>query len=273
MAVKNAELKALTDLCGESAAVGTPFDADALTDAYLEHGRRLAPMICDSSDLLHRKVDSGCKILFEGANAVQLDVDHGTYPYVTSSHTSALGVYSGSGLPGGTVGHVVGICKLYTSRVGGGPFPTELHDDTADRIREVGGEYGTTTGRPRRCGWLDLVAIKYAARLCGVTNLACTGLGVLAGMKTLKVCVGYRYRGKLLEDYPSDARVLDEVEPILESMEGFPAQVDQCHDFDELPAGAVAYLDKVAAFVGIPVSMVCVGRRRDQILAPPCDRA
>lgn len=273
VSVKNAILKALTDLCGEDAATGTPFDADALAEQYVQYGRRLAPMICDTSDLLLGKVEAGCKVLFEGANAVLLDVDHGTYPYVTSSHCSALGVYPGSGLPGGTVQHVVGICKLYTSRVGGGPFPTELHDATSQRIREVGGEYGTTTGRPRRCGWLDLVAIRYTSRLCGATSLACTGLSVLAGMENLKVCVGYRYRGEVLKDYPADARILDEVEPVLETMEGFPGPVDQCREFGELPPGARAYLQYVSSFVGVPVSLVCVGRRRDQILAPPSAHA
>lgn len=270
--IKNAILYALAQHCGTDEQF-TPIDGDALIDEYLQYGDRLRPMVCDTTYLLHDAIDRGQVVLFEGANAVLLDIDHGTYPFVTSSHCSSLGVYPGSGVPGGTLEDVIGIVKLYTSRVGGGPFPTELDNETGSRIRDVGREYGTTTGRPRRCGWLDLTAVRYAARVCGVTKLACTGLSVLAGLEALKVCTGYRYRGGTLPHFPADAEVLAAVEPEYEQFPGFPGPVDTCQRFEDLPAEARAYLGFVEEFIGAPVTMACVGRRRDQILFPKTNGA
>lgn len=262
--VKNLMLAALAGDCGQAFE---PFDAAKLADEYLGYGERLRPHVCDTTKLLHEAIAGGRQVLFEGANAVLLDVDHGTYPFVTSSSCSSAGVFSGTGVPGSTLSNVVGIVKLYTSRVGGGPFVSELFDETAQRIRDVGREYGTTTGRPRRCGWLDLVAVRYTAAISGATALACTGLSVLARLPKLKACVGYRYRGRLLDAYPADGRVLAEVEPVYQEFEGFPQSVDGCRRYEDLPVQARTFIEFAQKFVGVPVRFVCVGRRRDQILS------
>ena len=261
--IKNLLLGALAEQCG---ADFEPFDAAALCDEYVGYGQRLAPHICDTTQLLQQVRADGRQMLFEGANANLLDVDHGTYPFVTSSNCSSLGLYAGAGVPGGTLTNVVGIVKLYTSRVGGGPFPTELKNETGDRLREAGNEYGTTTGRPRRCGWLDLVATRYTTALSGVTALACTGLSVLAGVDPLQVCVGYRHRGRQLDHFPADADTLDAVEPVCEQLPGFEGPVDGCASFEQLPRAAQDYVAFIERFVDVPIRMVCVGRRRDQIL-------
>lgn len=261
--IKNAMLQALAQQCNETI---TPFDADVLTDEYLGYTEQLRPHITDTTRLLQDAMASGKKILFEGANATLLDVDHGTYPFVTSSSCSSSGVFTGTGVPGNTLKNVVGIVKLYTSRVGGGPFTTELFDDTADRIREVGKEFGTTTGRPRRVGWLDLVATRYTASVNGVTAFACTGLSVLAGLPEVKVCIGYKHNGKTLDSFPADINVLSKVEPVIKTFPGFKGPVDGCKSFAELPIEARNYVEFIDGFTGVPIKMVCVGRRRDQIL-------
>lgn len=261
--IKNVMLGALAKQCGREY---TPFSADALTDEYAAYGKQLAIHITDTTALLLDAIDSKKRILFEGANATLLDVDHGTYPFVTSSSCASLGIYAGSGVPGGTLSHVIGIVKSYTSRVGGGPHPTELKDATGDRIREIGKEFGTTTGRPRRVGWLDLCAIRYTARLSGVTAIASTGLSVLAGLPKLKVCVGYKLDGKELPSFPADSGVLSVAEPIYKELDGFEQALGNCRKFSELPAAARRYIEFVEEFVDVPVKLVCVGRRRDQIL-------
>jgi adenylosuccinate synthase len=263
VALKNLLLGALAAECGEPFE---PFDAEAMCQQYVAYGQRLAPHICDTARVLQEAIDNDQRILFEGANANLLDVDHGTYPFVTSSNCSSLGIYAGAGVPGGTLEHVLGIVKLYTSRVGGGPFPTELHADLGEELRTKGKEYGTTTGRPRRCGWLDLVATRYTAKLSGVTALACTGLSVIADIDPLQICVGYSYRGQRLDHFPADADTLAAVEPIYEQMPGFAGPIDECARFDDLPDAARAYVAFVEQFVGVPITMVCVGRRRDQVL-------
>ena len=264
VAVKNVMLQSLATACG---GPFEPLDADRISGQLVEQAGRLMPHVCDTTALLQERIAAGQQVLFEGANAAMLDIDHGTYPFVTSSQCSSLGISGGSGIPGGLLRHIIGIVKLYTSRVGGGPFPTELHEADSERIRHLGAEFGTTTGRPRRCGWLDLVATRYAARLCGTTALACTGISVLAGLDELKVCVGYRLRGRKLETFPSCASDLGAVEPIYEQFEPFDGPLDGCTLFDQLPSGARAYIEFIERFVGVPVAMVCVGRRRDQILA------
>jgi adenylosuccinate synthase len=209
-------------------------------------------------------MDAGKRLLFEGANATLLDIDHGTYPFVTSSNCSSLGVHTGAGIPGQKVTNVLGIVKAYQTRVGGGPMPTELFDDTGDRIREVGKEYGTTTGRPRRVGWLDLMALRYTAEVSGATGIALMLMDVLAGMTELKLCTGYSYRGRELENFPADAAVLEALEPVYETVPGFEGPIDGCRRFDDLPPGARAYLQRIEQFVGVPVVLVSVGPRRDQ---------
>ena len=259
--VKNTVLGALAAQCGEAYE---PFDAGPLLDDTLKLAQVLRPHICDTGHLLHESSKAGKRLLFEGANAALLDIDHGTYPYVTSSNCSSLGVHTGTSIPGHQVANVLGIVKAYQTRVGGGPMPTELFDAIGDRIREVGKEYGTTTGRPRRVGWLDLVALKYTARLSGATGIALMLLDVLAGLPELKVCTGYRYNGERLENFPADANVLDEVEPIYETVPGFEQSVEDCRSFDELPEHAKAYIRKIELFVGVPVVLASVGPARDQ---------
>lgn len=264
--IKNLILEALARACDEPFE---PCNAQELGDTYLRYAQSLMPHICDTTTLLHEAVQAGKHLLFEGANATLLDIDHGTYPFVTSSNCSSLGIYTGTGLPGRTIRQVIGVVKLYTSRVGGGPFITELHDDMAHHLREVGREYGTTTGRPRRCGWLDLVAVKYAATISGAKTLACTGLSVLSNLPEIKVCVGYRHNGCELTSFPADAEVLAHVEPIYETLPGFTGPVDQCTTYGELPAEADAYIQRIEEYVGATIRIACVGPRRDQILVRP----
>jgi adenylosuccinate synthase len=242
-----------------------PFDAAAVTETFAGYGDRLRPYVTDTTALLHEASAAGQRILFEGANAVMLDIDHGTYPFVTSSNASALGIPAGAGIPPSWVNRVYGVVKGYTSRVGAGPFPTELSGELADTIRDLGQEYGTTTGRPRRCGWLDLVAVGYGARLCGVTDLVLTGLSVLSGLDRVRACVEYRLHGERLTTLPADAAALAEAEPVYEEVDGW-GPLDECTGYEDLPAAARAYVDLVAAHVA-PVSLVCIGRRRDQVLA------
>jgi len=264
--IKNALLGALAGMCGQAFE---PFDVDQLYQQYREYARVLRPHVCDTAQLIHRAFDQGKRVLFEGANATLLDVDHGTYPFVTSSNCSSLGIYPGAGVPGRKVEHLIGVVKAYSTRVGGGPMPTELNDAVGERIREVGREYGTTTGRPRRCGWLDLMALKYTARINGVTGISLMMLDVLAGLERLKVCVGYRCRGGPVEVFPAEAAILEEVEPVYIEVEGFDAAIDDCRSFDELPSPAQAYVRLVEEHVGVPVRMISVGPRRDQVIVPP----
>ncbi len=274
--VRNATLGALADVADQPFQ---PWDADRMAEMYLEYGERLKPYICDTATLLHHSMAAGKQLLFEGANACLLDVDHGTYPYVTSSNCASVGIYPGAGVPGGTVRRVVGVAKLYTSRVGAGPFPTEQDNDTGQAIRDRGNEYGTTTGRPRRCGWIDLFALKYTMRLSGVTELACTGLSVLSGLDELQLCTGYRHNGVELDGYPADAMVLDEVEPIYRTVAGFTEDISGIERYEDLPSAARDYVGTIEQYLGVPARMVCVGRKRSQILQPhageptPCQPA
>ena len=263
VAVKNAMLAGLANAAGEAIE---PFDARKLADEFLGYGQALKEHICDTTQLLHESIAGGKELLFEGANAALLDIDHGTYPFVTSSNCSSLGVGPGSGVPVSKVNHTIGIMKAYQTRVGGGPMPTELHDETGQRIRDVGREYGTTTGRPRRCGWLDLVSVKYTAMISGATGLGLMLFDVLAGLPKLKVCTAYTHKGKTLNGYPADSSVLAEVEPVYEEVEGFGEDIRDCRRYADLPAAAKAYVEKIEAFVGVPVSIVSVGPARDQTL-------
>lgn len=261
IAVKNTVLASLAKQCDQPF---TPFDVDAVLKDTLEYAKVLRPHICDSAHLLHTSMDAGKRLLFEGANATLLDIDHGTYPFVTSSNCSSLGVHTGTGVPGHKVTNVLGIVKAYQTRVGGGPMPTELEGETADRIREVGKEYGTTTGRPRRVGWLDLVALKYTATLSGATGIALMLMDVLSGLPELKLCTSYQHNGETLTNFPADAGVLDSLTPVYETVPGFDEPIDECKRFSDLPENALAYIKRIEQFVGVPVSLVSVGPRRDQ---------
>ncbi len=261
--IKNATLAALAHYAGEEF---TPFEVDALLAWLTPLADQLTPHIADTGALLHERIDAGQRVLFEGANATLLDIDHGTYPYVTSSNCSSLGVHPGTGVAGHHVPNVIGIVKAYQTRVGGGPMPTELHDEVGDRIREVGREFGTTTGRPRRCGWLDLVALKYTARISGATGLAIMLLDVLAGLYELKVCTAYEIDGKTTERFPATPGALGKAKPKLETLPGFAEPVDTARRWDELPEHARGYLGFIEGFVGVPVVMASVGPRRDQTI-------
>ncbi|MCA9289774.1 MAG: adenylosuccinate synthase [Phycisphaerales bacterium] len=267
-------LERLSVICSlrtaELAALGVdapPLDPAALTAKYGAFGRRLASHIEDTTYLLHDCHRAGRSILFEGANACLLDIDHGTYPYVTSSNCSALGIPAGTGIPGALIGRVYGIMKAYSTRVGEGPFPTELHDETGHRIRERGHEYGTTTGRPRRCGWLDLVAVRYSAMICGVTSLACMLLDVLSGLPELRLCTKYRLPdGSTTDRFIPDAARLAGVEPIYETLPGWSEEIVDATERTRLPENARRYLDRIETITGVPIEIISVGPERTQTL-------
>jgi adenylosuccinate synthase len=258
---KNAVLRALYGDDG--------LDVDAITEEYVAFDRQIDPYVTDTTVYLNQALADGWRILAEGAQGSLLDVDHGTYPYVTSSHPTAGGCCTGLGVPPTAVDRVIGIVKAYTTRVGNGPFPTELTDGPGglgERLRAEGHEYGATTGRPRRCGWLDAVALRYTARLNGLTDLAVTKLDVLAGLDEIKVCTAYRVDGKTTERFPNDLPTLERVEPVYETFPGFDGDLGAARSLDDLPADARAYLDAMAALVGVPVSTVSTGPRREETL-------
>jgi len=243
-------------------------NADELAEEFAALGERLRGHITDTTYLLHDCLNEGRSILFEGANASLLDVDHGTFPFVTSSNCSTLGIPAGTGVPLSNVNHVVGIMKAYATRVGAGPFPTELDNPIGDRIRDRGQEYGTTTGRPRRCGWLDLVAVRYSAMLCGVTSLACMLLDVLSGFDELKLCTHYRLEdGTITDRFIPDAERLTGVEPVYETLPGWSEETDATTRRADLPENAQAYLRRIEEIVGVPLEIVSVGPERTQTLA------
>ncbi|MEM9414415.1 MAG: adenylosuccinate synthase [Planctomycetota bacterium] len=261
VAFKNTTLGSLAKAHGRDF---TPFDADAIIKTTQEHMAVLGPMVADTASMLHKAADAKKSILFEGANATLLDIDHGTYPFVTSSNCSSLGAHTGTGTPGHQVPNIIGIAKAYQTRVGEGPMPTELTDATGERIREVGREYGTTTGRPRRCGWIDLVALRYTTRVSGATVLCVMLLDVLADLPELKCCVGYKLDGKPIDHFPACSEMLARVEPVYERLPGFEGPVDQCRTLADLPDNARKYLGFVADFLGVPVVLASVGPKRDQ---------
>ncbi len=241
-------------------------DADAIWDEYAAYAAEIAPMVTDTTTLLHEALEAGKRILFEGAQGTLLDIDHGTYPYVTSSSSSAGGVWCGTGVPGRRIDRILGVVKAYTTRVGEGPFPTELDDSVGDQIREQGQEYGTTTGRPRRCGWLDTFAIRYAARVNGLDGIVITLLDVLAGLPELKVCTGYEVDGKALPAFPEDPQVLAKARPVLEALAPWTEDISGVTEFDRLPAAAKAYVARVEVLVGAPVAVISVGPDREQTI-------
>jgi adenylosuccinate synthase len=242
-----------------------PLDAEALAREYADMGRRLASHVTDTTYLLHDCLRDGRKLLFEGANACLLDIDHGTYPYVTSSNCSTLGIPAGTGLPCAVIQRVVGTMKAFSTRVGGGPFPTEQDNPTGERIRQRGREYGTTTGRPRRCGWLDLVAVRYSAMLCGATRLACMLLDVLSGFDEVRICTRYRTAdGSVSDRFIPDAERLGQVAPVYETLPGWREDISRVADLADLPASARRYLERIEDVVGVPVEIVSVGPERTQ---------
>jgi adenylosuccinate synthase len=258
LADRNKVFKALYD--------APPLEAKPIFETYRDYGRRIKPFIDDSTKLLIDAASQQKTVVFEGAHAVLLDVDHGTYPYVTSSNCSALGLYTGAGVPPQYVQNFFGIIKAYSTRVGGGPFPTEQSNNTGDYIRERGNEYGTTTRRPRRCGWFDAMAVKYAVDLCGITQIAMTLLDVLSGLDHVQICTGYKHRGARLDYFRADMDILAEVEPIYETLPGWRGNITGARKFEELPREAQQYVKRVEQLVGAPIRMVSVGPERTATL-------
>jgi len=244
-----------------------PIDAAEVFQQYAAYGDRLRDHICDTTLFLHDAMDAGKRLLFEGGQGSLLDVDHGTFPYVSSSNTSAVGVSNGAGVPGWKVTRVVGIVKAYSTRVGGGPFPSELKNEVGDQIRERGHEYGTTTGRPRRCGWFDAVSARYAVRLGGVTEVAVMHLDTLCGFDQVGICTAYRHNGEILKGFSADAAVLEQVEPVFEMVPGWQADMNAVKSFDDLPVEAKAYLDRLETLLGAKITVVSVGPDREQTLS------
>lgn len=241
-------------------------DADKICDDYLQYAGRLRPFVCDTVSLVHGAIDAGKSLLIEAAQGSLLDVDHGTYPYVTSSHSLPGGIWNGSGVPARKVGRIIGIAKAYTSRVGRGPFPTELHGELADRIREAGREYGTVTGRPRRVGWFDAAAVRYTARLADADEVALMLLDVLTGVPELKVATSYSSNGEALNSYPPDSHRLESCEPSYETLPGWGDDITAARSWGDLPANARRYVERVEEMVGLRVSVVSVGPDREQTI-------
>lgn len=255
---RNKVLKVLYD--------AAPLDWKEIFEEYRDFGRRIEPYVDDVGHLLIEYNKAGKRIVFEGAHAALLDIDHGTYPYVTSSSCSSLGLFTGSGAPPQTVQTFLGIMKAYSTRVGGGPFPTEQDNNIGNYIRERGNEYGTTTRRPRRCGWFDAMAVRYSVDLCGITQIALMLLDVLSGLEHLRICTGYNLCGQRLDYFRADMDTLAEVEPIYETLPGWKQDISQVRRFEDLPTEAKRYVQRLETLAGAPITMVSVGSERTATL-------
>jgi adenylosuccinate synthase len=244
-----------------------PLDSEAIYREYNVYADRLRPYVADTSMIIHEEIKRGKKILFEGAQGSHLDIDHGTYPYVTSSNTVSGNASCGTGVGPSAVGAVIGICKAYTTRVGEGPFLTELTDEIGDKLREVGHEYGATTGRKRRCGWLDMVLVRQSKRLSGITGIALTKLDVLTGIEKLKICVGYKtQQGKSTESVPSNPRMLALCEPVYEVLDGWKENITKATKIEELPYNTRQYIERLEELAGIQSVLVSVGAGREETI-------
>ena len=246
-------------------------DAAAIHAQYMKHAERLRPFVSDTTAYLLDAIEGGSRMLFEGAQGALLDIDHGTFPFVTSSNSSGVGVASGSGVPGRWIDRVIGVVKAYSTRVGGGPMPTEQTNAVGEHLRERGREYGTVTMRPRRCGWFDAVAARYTARLSGVDELAVMLLDVPGGLDELKICTAYTVDGRQIEHFPSHVDDLKKAVPVYESMPGWQEDLSTIRSYDALPAAATGYLARISQLLGRPVSIVSVGPDREQTIF--CDRS
>jgi len=233
-------------------------------EEYYQYGQEIKKYVTDTSVILNEALDAGKNVLFEGAQGVMLDIDQGTYPFVTSSNPVAGGVTIGSGVGPSKVNKVVGVCKAYTSRVGDGPFPTELHDEIGQRIRDIGKEYGTTTGRPRRVGWFDAVVMRHSKRVSGITNLSLNSIDVLSGLDTVKICTAYERNGEKILHYPASLKELAECTPIYEELPGWNEDITNCRSLEELPENARNYVNRISELVGVRISTFSVGPGREQ---------
>ena len=239
-------------------------DVDEIIREYLEFDKEIDQYITDVPSLLNNAISEGKSILLEGAQGALLDVDHGTYPYVTSSSPTTGGACTGTGIPPNKITDVIGIVKAYTTRVGNGPFPTELTDQEGDKLRKVGSEYGATTGRPRRCGWYDAFLVRYSAMINGINTVAITKLDVLSDFDKIKVCTGYKLDGKIIKTFPSDVYRLNKVEPVYEEIDGWNENISECRSYKDLPAKTKEYLDFIGEKSNIKISIISVGPKRDQ---------
>ena len=245
-----------------------PMDAGPIAEEYLGYAERIEPLVTDASLLVWNAIKAGKKVVFEGAQGVLLDIDHGTYPFVTSSNPISGGALTGTGVGPKDIDAVLGIAKAYISRVGSGPFPTELDDEVGERMVQVGGEYGTVTGRRRRCGWLDMVALRYSVRVGGITELALMKLDVLSGFPTVRIATSYQAGGETYSDFPRQQRVLYDCVPVYEDLDGWEEDISGIRSMDDLPAAARRYVERVEELAGVPVTMVSVGPDREATFLP-----
>jgi adenylosuccinate synthase len=240
------------------------FDFSNIFDEYLQYKSRLERYVTNTSLVLHKEIEKGRSVLFEGAQGALLDLDHGTYPYVTSSNTVAGNACAGSGIGPTMIHSVIGVAKAYTTRVGEGPFPTELQDEWGQKIRDKGGEYGATTGRPRRCGWFDAVVVNHSIRVNGIRKIVMTKLDVLNDFDTIKVCVGYRAAGKVFHHVPSNLEILKHSEPVYEELKGWKAEIKDAKNFRDLPPNARRYVRRIQELIHTRIGMISVGSERDE---------
>ena len=244
----------------------SPLDAEVVFHEYMEYAEKLSPYIADTDILINDMISRKKNVLFEGAQGTLLDVDHGTYPYVTSSNAIAGGACTGLGVGPTKISKVLGVVKAYTTRVGSGPFPTEIKDSLGESLREKGGEYGATTGRPRRCGWLDMVVLRHSVRINGVTGIAITKLDILDGLETIKICTSYKHNGKIYEEFPKELNILEESEPVYEEADGWSSSTLGIRDFNKLPKAAKIYIRKIEKMLGVKVHLISTGQRRDELV-------
>jgi adenylosuccinate synthase len=245
---------------------GQPLRLDDIVGQYSDFARRLAPYVADVSVVVNQAIDEQRQLLFEGAQGTHLDIDHGTYPFVTSSNTVSGNACCGSGIGPTRIDHVMGIVKAYTTRVGAGPFPSELFDETGDYIQKKGAEFGATTGRRRRCGWLDTLILNNASRLNGLTGLAITKLDVLGGLEELKICTAYQHKGELMACFPASLKTLEACVPVYETLPGWHEDISGIRRFEELPVNVRAYLKRIGELTGVPIQIVSVGPGREQTI-------
>jgi len=243
-----------------------PVELDAVCDEYAVYAERLRPYVTDTALYLTEQIVAGRRVLFEGAHGTMLDIDHGTYPFVTSSNTVAGAVGTGAGVAPRYVNRVLGISKAYTTRVGGGPFPTELDDEVGRKLRQAGDEFGSTTGRPRRCGWFDAVVVRHAARLSGMAGLAITKLDVLSGIAKLRIAVAYEHAGTRYERVPASVRTLEGARPVYEELDGWNDSLSEMRRFEDLPAAARRYISRIEELTATPVTLISVGAERDETI-------
>jgi adenylosuccinate synthase len=242
------------------------FEIEDIYSEYMGYAEKLSEYIADTDIIINRMISENKNVLFEGAQGTLLDIDHGTYPYVTSSNPIAGGACTGLGVGPTKISKVLGVTKAYTTRVGSGPFPTEIKGSLGDRLREKGGEYGATTGRPRRCGWLDMVILKHSTRINGFTGIAITKLDILDGMDVIKICTSYRHKGKNYEEFPKEINIFEECEPAYKELEGWSETTVGIKDFNRLPETAKIYIKKIEKMLGVEVQIISTGQRRDELI-------